>query len=59
MADWILASICFAGLVGFLWFAFKQGLGVKPDRNNTDSGPSINSGQSDGPHGGFDGHSGV
>jgi hypothetical protein len=59
MPDWILAPICLAALVGFIWFAFRQGLKVKPDRNNTDSGPSINSGLSDGSHGGFDGHSGM
>jgi hypothetical protein len=56
MPDWILAPICLAILVGFIGFAFRQGLKVRPDRDNTEAGPSLNSGQWD--TGGFDGHSG-
>lgn len=36
MPNWILAPICLAALVGFIWFAFRQGLSVKPDRHNRD-----------------------
>lgn len=57
MPDWILAPICLAVLVGFMGFAFRQGLKVRPDRNNREVGPSLNSSQSDTSHGGFDGHS--
>ncbi|QOZ47207.1 hypothetical protein XH89_29770 [Bradyrhizobium sp. CCBAU 53340] len=37
MPDWLLAPICLIVLVGFLWFAFRQGLKVKPDRENRDN----------------------
>jgi len=36
MPDWILALICLVALVGFIWFAFGQGLKVKPDKENRD-----------------------
>jgi len=35
--NWLLASICLAALVGFIWFAFGQGLKVKPDKANRDN----------------------
>ena len=31
MPDWILAPICLIALLGFIWFAFRQGCSVKPD----------------------------
>ncbi|MCC8962538.1 hypothetical protein H8A95_09500 [Bradyrhizobium sp. Pear76] len=36
MPDWILAPICVAALGGFIWFAFRQGFKVKPDKDNRD-----------------------
>jgi hypothetical protein len=36
MPEWLLALICLAVLVGFIWFAFSQGLKVKPERDNRD-----------------------
>ncbi|GKQ50745.1 hypothetical protein [Bradyrhizobium sp. Ce-3] len=36
MPDWILAPICVVVLVGFIWFAFRQGFRVKPNENNRD-----------------------
>jgi len=58
MPDWILAPICLGALVGFIWFAFRQGTKVSPDRNNSNFGPNANDGSGDsGHHRGFDGHS--
>jgi hypothetical protein len=57
MLNSFLALSGLAALVGFIGYAFYQGTKVHPDRNNTDYGPSLNSSQTDGPHGGFDGHS--
>lgn len=37
MPDWLLAPICLIVLVGFIRFAFRQGLKVKPDRENRDN----------------------
>ena len=36
MPDWILAPICVIGLVGFIWFAFRQGFKVKSDEDKRD-----------------------
>jgi hypothetical protein len=36
MPNWLLAPICLIALVGFIVFAFRQGLRVKPDRENRD-----------------------
>jgi hypothetical protein len=36
MPDWILAPICAAALVGFIWFAFRQGFKTKPNKENRD-----------------------
>ncbi|MHC2333855.1 hypothetical protein [Bradyrhizobium sp. USDA 4454] len=36
MPDWILAPICVIGLVGFIWFAFRQGFKVRPDMDKRD-----------------------
>ena len=49
-AQWI-GIVAGAGLIAFVVFAFRQGLGVKPDSNNRNFGPSTNDGQS-----GPDGH---
>jgi hypothetical protein len=43
-----------AALFGFIGYALYQGTKVHPDRNNTESGSNINSGQT--PHDGFGGH---
>jgi hypothetical protein len=37
MPDWLLAPICLIVLVGFIGFAFWQGLRVKPDKENRDN----------------------
>lgn len=42
MPDWLLAVICLAVLVGFIGYAFYQGMKVSPDRNNANTGPSQN-----------------
>ncbi len=54
MPDWLLAPICLVGLLGFIGYAYYQGMGVRPDRNNSNFGPSNNGGGS----GASDGHSG-
>jgi hypothetical protein len=56
MLNSFLALIGLAALFGFIGYALYQGTKVHPDRNNTDSGTNINSGQTDGSHGGFGGH---
>jgi hypothetical protein len=60
MPDWILAPICIAILFGFIGYAFRQGTKVKPDRNNSDFGPSFtgsDGNSSDGSSGDGGGHS--
>jgi hypothetical protein len=57
MLNSLLAFIGLAALVGFIGYAFYQGTKVHPDRNNTHFGSNINSGQTEGSHGGLDGHS--
>jgi cbb3-type cytochrome oxidase subunit 3 len=42
MPSWFVPLICFVALVGFLWFAFRQGTKVTPDQNNNNTGPSQN-----------------
>jgi cbb3-type cytochrome oxidase subunit 3 len=42
MPSWFVALICLIAIVGFIWFAFRQGMKVTPDRNNTNTGPSQN-----------------
>jgi hypothetical protein len=42
MSNWVLAPICLAALVGFIGYAYYQGMKVSPDRNNTNTGPSQN-----------------
>jgi hypothetical protein len=54
MPDWILAPICLVALLGFIGYAYYQGMRVPPDRNNTNFGAS----QNDGGSGASDGHSG-
>jgi hypothetical protein len=34
--DWVLAPLCITALVGFIWFAFRQGFKVKPNKENRD-----------------------
>jgi hypothetical protein len=55
MPQWVIGLICLVILVGFIGFAFRQGMKVTPDRNNSNFGPSQSSGSGDGPH--FGGHS--
>jgi len=50
MPDWILAPICLVILFGFIGYALRQGTKVKPDRNNSNFGPSFTG--SDGDSGG-------
>jgi hypothetical protein len=60
MPDWILAPICLVILVGFIGYAFRQGTKVKPDRNNSNFGPSFSGSDgnsSDGGSGDGGGHS--
>jgi hypothetical protein len=59
MPDWLLAPVCLVAIIGFIGYAFYQGTKVSPDRSNSNFGPSQNSGQIDGTHGGSDGHSGI
>jgi len=37
MPGWLLATICVIALAGFIGFALRQGLKVKPDRENPDN----------------------
>jgi len=57
--NWVGPLLALIVLVGFIGFAFRQGLKVKPDRENPDNWQSNGGGQSsgDGSHHGFDGHS--
>ena len=59
MPDRILAPLCVFLLVGFIFYAFRQGMKVKPDRNNRDFGPTANDGWTGSSDGGSDsgGHS--
>ena len=34
--DWVLAPLCITALVGFIWFAFRQGFKMKPNKENRD-----------------------
>jgi hypothetical protein len=52
MPDWILAPICVVVLFGFIGYALRQGTKVKPDRNNSNFGPSQSSGGSGSSDGG-------
>ena len=42
MPNWILAPVCVVLLVSFIFYAFRQGMKVKPDRNNSNFGPTTN-----------------
>ena len=59
MPEWVVPLLVFIALAGFIGFAFRQGMKVKPDKNNPDNWPGVGGGQSseDGSHHGFDGHS--
>jgi len=57
MPDWILAPVCVIVLVGFIGYAFRQGMKVKPDRSNSDVGPGVTGSSDDGASHGGDGHS--
>ena len=46
------------GLGGFIWFAFRQGLSVKPDPNNRNFSPSHSGSYGDNNHGADGGHGG-
>jgi hypothetical protein len=56
MPNWIGPLLALVTLVGFIGFAFRQGMKVKPDRDNPDNFPTGGGGQSDSSHHGFDGH---
>jgi hypothetical protein len=55
MPNWVGPLLALVVLVGFIGFAFRQGLKVTPDKDNLDNqysdGPS-----GDGSHHGVDGH---
>jgi hypothetical protein len=57
--NWVGPLLAFIVLAGFISFAFRQGLKVKPDKENPDNWPGSGGGQStgEGLHHGFDGHS--
>jgi hypothetical protein len=55
MPNWFFPLLALIALAGFIGFAFRQGMKVKPDRDNPDNWPSSGGG-SDGSHHGFDGH---
>jgi hypothetical protein len=59
LPDWVGPPVCVIVLVGFIGFAFRQGMKVKPDKDNRDNWQGSAGGQSlgDGSHHGFDGHS--
>jgi hypothetical protein len=38
MPSWFVPLVCLVALVGFIWFAFRQGAKATPDRNNTNTG---------------------
>ena len=40
MPDWILGPVCGVLVVGFIFYAFRQGFAVKPDRSKGGSGPT-------------------
>jgi hypothetical protein len=59
MPSWVGPLFAFVVLVGFIGFAFRQGLKVTPDKDNRDNWPNRGGGGDGGSHhGGFDGHSG-
>lgn len=47
MSDWLLAPICLVILLGFIGYAYYQGMRVSPDRNNSDFGPGWPGGPGD------------
>jgi hypothetical protein len=54
---WLAALGALLLLLGFIGFAFRQGLKVKPDRNPDNWPPGTGSQPGDGASHGFDGHS--
>ena len=40
MPDWILGPISVIALVGFIFYAFWQGMKVNPDRSKSNVGPT-------------------
>jgi hypothetical protein len=40
MPDWILGPVCAILLVDFIFYAFRQGFSVKPDRSKSGFGPT-------------------
>ena len=60
MPNWIVPLLVFVALVGFIGFAFRQGMRVKPDKTNPDNWQGSGGGcasPGDGSHDGFGGHS--
>ena len=51
---WLMVAGAVLVVVGFIGFAFRQGMKVKPDKDNPDNWQS--SGGGDASHHGFDGH---
>jgi hypothetical protein len=56
MPNWIGPLLALLALVGFIYFAFRQGLKVTPDKDNTNNQYG-DGGTGDGSHHGVDGHS--
>jgi hypothetical protein len=58
MPNWVGPLLALIVLVGFISFAFRQGMKVTPDKDNPDNWHSGGGGQStgDGSHHGGDGH---
>ena len=58
MPHWVVPLLAFITLVGFIGFAFRKGMQVKPDKDNPDNWQGVGGGQSpgEGSHQGFDGH---
>jgi len=55
MPNWFFPLLALIALAGFIGFAFRQGMKVKPDKGNCDHWQSSGGG-SDGSHHGFEGH---
>ena len=40
MPDWILGPVCAGLVVGIIFYGFRQGFAVKPDRSKSGTGPT-------------------
>jgi hypothetical protein len=60
MPSWVVPLLAFIALVGFIGFAFRQGMKVTPDKDKPDRWQSSGGGgpySGDGSHHGSDGQS--